>query len=193
MHVYVIRHAESEDNAVEMNGKHRMTRAEFNLFMRDAPRSPLTARGQEQAEALAQRLAGIAFARLYTSPLPRALATTSVLAEAQGLDPIIIPDLRELAPPVMREHGRDASLRRLFLSAYMGMLLSPVSEDRLIVAYRRARAVWQKITAEPADAVAVVSHGWFITVLLLGLRFDPRWRIVSRDLANCGISLVVSR
>ena len=193
MRVYLIRHAECEDNVVEVSGKHRMTRADFNRFLHNGPHSPLTARGQEQAQALAQRLADIPFDRLYTSPLPRALATAAVLGEAQGLTPIVIEDLRELQPPPLREGGRDASLRRLFLAAYAGMLLSPASLDRLTAASRRARAVWQKITAEPAEHVAVISHGWFIMILLLNLRFDSHWRILSRDLANCGISLVVSR
>ncbi len=193
MLVYLIRHAESEDNVVELNGKHRMSRADFNAFMQNAPHSPLTARGQEQAAALAQRLADVAFTRLYTSPLPRATATAAVLAEAQGLVPIVIEDLRELMPPPLRADSGEASLRRLFLGAYTTMLLSPASADRLAAALRRARAVWRKITAEPAEAVAVISHGWFITVLLLSLRFDRRWRILARDLANCGISLVVSR
>jgi len=193
MRVYLIRHAQSEDNAVEINGNQRMTRADFNRFMQNAPDSPLTARGQEQAQALAQRLADVPFARLYTSPLPRAMDTAAALAYAQNLTPIVIEDLRELMPPPLREVGGPATLRRLFLAAYTSMLLSATSTDRLTAASRRARVVWQKIAAEPAEDVAVVSHGWFITVLLLNLRFDRKWRILSRDITNCGVSLVVSR
>lgn len=193
MRVYLIRHAESEDNAIEVHGNQRMARAEFNRFMQNAPDSPLTVRGQEQAQALAQRLADVPFSRLYTSPLPRAVATAAALADAQRLTPIVIEDLRELMPPPMREVGGPATLRRLFLAAYTSMLLSPVSEDRLTAASRRARVVWRKITAEPAEDVAVVSHGWFISVLLLNLRFDRNWRILSRNLTNCGVSLVASR
>ncbi len=192
MRVYLIRHAESEDNAVEVNGKRRMTRTEFDAFMQNAPHSPLTTRGQEQAQELAQRLVDVPFARRYTSPLPRALDTASALAGAQNLTPIVIDDLRELMPPPLRQIEGDATLRRLFLAAYTSMLLSPTSPDRLTAALRRARAVWQKITAEPAEEVAVISHGWFITVLLLSLYFDSRWRILSRDLTNCGISHVIS-
>lgn len=192
MRVYLIRHAESEDNTVEVNGNQRMTRVEFNSFMQNAPHSPLTARGQEQAQTLAQRLADVPFARLYTSPLQRAVATTSALADSQGLTPIVIEDLRELTPPPLRVTG-DATLRRLFVAAYASMLLSTTSPDRLTVASRRARAVWRKITCEPAEDVAVISHGWFITVLLLNLRFDRNWRIRSRDITNCGVSLIVSR
>jgi len=193
MRVYLIRHAESEDNVVEVDNKQRLTRGAFNAFMQNAPHSPLTARGQEQAHVLAQRLANVAFARLYTSSLPRALATARVLGEAQGLVAIVVNDLRELHPPQLRERGGDVSLRLLFLAAYVGMLLSPSSTDRLTASSRRARAVWREITAEPADAVAVVSHGWFITVLLFCLCFDRRWRILSSDLTNCGISLIASR
>jgi hypothetical protein len=36
-----------------------------------------------------------------------------------------------------------------------------------------------------------VSHGWLLRLLLLHIVTHRRWRIVSRDLTNCGISLVV--
>ena len=193
MQIYLIRHAQSEDNVVEVDLSRRMTRAEFNAFLRHAPESRLTALGEEQARRLTQRLAQVPITQLYTSPLPRALATAQVLAAGRGIAPHIITELRELEPPPLKEYGGSVSLRWLFLQAFMRMLLSPASEDRVGIALRRARAVWRQITAEPAEAIAVVSHGWFIGTLLLSLRFDRHWRVVTRDLANGGISLVVSR
>jgi hypothetical protein len=34
--------------------------------------------------------------------------------------------------------------------------------------------------------VFIIHHGWFILVLLLGLRGDWRWRVLERDLSNGG-------
>jgi broad specificity phosphatase PhoE len=193
MKVFLIRHAQCEGNVVEAELSRRMTRLEFNDLLRCAPDSPLTPLGQTQAAALARRLAGIAFDRLYSSPLPRARATALALAHARDLAPTIISELRELEPPLLRPRAGLASLRRHFWLASSRMLLAPSSPDRFSIAYRRARTVWGEITREPAEAVAVVSHGWFLGVLLLSLRFDRRWQILTRDLNNTGVSLVVRR
>src|SRR5262249_60078554 len=128
---------------------------------------------------LAQRLAQVPITRLYTSPLPRALATAQALAAGRSIAPVVIPELRELEPPPLKEHGGLVSLRWLFLQAFMRMLFSSASEDRVGIALRRARGVWRQITAEPAEVIAVVSHGWCISALLLSLRFDRHWRIVT--------------
>jgi broad specificity phosphatase PhoE len=193
MKVFLIRHGQCEANLVEEDMRRRMTREEFNTFMRCSPESLLTSKGEAQAASLARRFAGVPLARLYASPLPRALATATALGKAQGLDPIILPDLRELMPPPLVVRGGPAPAHRLFLSAYVRMLLAPSSEDRLSATLRRARGVWREITAEPAEAIAAVSHGWFLTVLLLSVRFERGWHVVTRDLRNTGVSLVMRR
>ena len=43
----------------------------------------------------------------------------------------------------------------------------------------------------PAAEIVAVSHAWTITLILLSLRRDPHWRLLSRDLSNTGISTVV--
>jgi broad specificity phosphatase PhoE len=193
--VYLIRHAECEDNLIEADPTRRMTRAEFNKFVLSSPDSPLTYAGIEQAQRLVQHFTTRPISRLYSSPLPRALATAAALAEAYHLVPQVIADLRELLPPPFNEHGASftASVRWLFLQGYLRMVFSSDSEDRLSIARHRARAVWEQMTREPAEAIAAVSHGWFIMLLLTILSGDPSWQVVKRDLNNAGVSLVVSR
>lgn len=193
MKVFLIRHAQCEGNVVEEDARRRMTRAEFNAFLRQAPESPLTALGCQQATEVARAFQGIALGRIYTSPLPRALATARTLGEAQGLAPIVLPALRELMPPTLREYGGAVRLRLLFGHAFTRMLLSPSSPDHLPAALRRARAAWREITAEPAEALAVVSHGWLLGTLLFSLSLDRRWRILTGDLRNGGVSVVLRR
>ena len=171
----------------------RLSTTAFNTLLRGDAESPLTPEGAAQARRLAERLTGVRFDRLYTSPLPRAVATAAALSEAIGLTPQVIDDLRELQPPPVQERAGELTLRWLFWRAYTRMLLSPASPDAFSLAYRRARAVWSQITCEPAEAIAVVSHGMFIWFLLLSLWTDRRWRVLSRDLTNCGISLVARR
>jgi broad specificity phosphatase PhoE len=57
---------------------------------------PLTERGREQAQALADRLAHIVLDAVYSSDLQRARDTAAVVAESQGLELRQLPDLREV-------------------------------------------------------------------------------------------------
>jgi len=57
---------------------------------------PLSDIGREQAQALAERLARVSFAALYSSPLRRCQETAAPLAAQLGLTVSIVPDLREV-------------------------------------------------------------------------------------------------
>lgn len=57
---------------------------------------PLTERGREQAQALADRLAHIELDAVYSSDLQRARDTAVVVAESQGLELRQLPELREV-------------------------------------------------------------------------------------------------
>jgi len=57
---------------------------------------PLTERGREQARALAARLAHIDLDAVYSSDLQRAAETARAVADAQGLEVVELPGLREV-------------------------------------------------------------------------------------------------
>src|SRR5579863_605569 len=57
---------------------------------------PLSSIGREQAQALAERLAKLPFAALYSSPLRRCLETAAPLAERLGQTVSVVSDLREV-------------------------------------------------------------------------------------------------
>jgi broad specificity phosphatase PhoE len=57
---------------------------------------PLTERGREQAQALAQRLAHVELDAVYSSDLRRALDTATAVAQRQGLDVQVLEELREV-------------------------------------------------------------------------------------------------
>ena len=89
MHVYLIRHAQCALN-VELDEapfSTRLSREAFNTLVRGDLDSPLTAEGVIQAQRLAEQLADVRFDRLYTSPLPRALATAAALNATIHLTP----------------------------------------------------------------------------------------------------------
>ena len=57
---------------------------------------PLTNRGREQAHALADLVASEEIDAVYTSPLSRARETAEIVATRAGLEPIALPELREV-------------------------------------------------------------------------------------------------
>jgi broad specificity phosphatase PhoE len=93
MQVYLIRHAQCELNVLLDDAplNTRLSRSAFNALLRNDRESPLTPTGVVQAQHLAQRLAKRHFDRLYTSPLPRAVATAAALSKTTSLTP---PDHR---------------------------------------------------------------------------------------------------
>lgn len=57
---------------------------------------PLSPDGEAQARAVAERLAGERFAGLFVTPLRRTAQTAAPLAALTGLEPVVVPELREV-------------------------------------------------------------------------------------------------
>jgi broad specificity phosphatase PhoE len=57
---------------------------------------PLTERGRQQAHALADLAASQEIDAVYTSPLSRARETAEIFAARTGLEPVALPELREV-------------------------------------------------------------------------------------------------
>src|SRR2546423_11974175 len=79
---YFVRHGESEGNAARVFTGHTD--------------SPLTARGRQQAAAVADELARVTFDRIVSSDLSRTRDTADVNAQRQGKTVGIVPALREI-------------------------------------------------------------------------------------------------
>jgi broad specificity phosphatase PhoE len=188
MRVHLVRHAQSAGNVMDLRA--HMTVADFNQLLRQSPDLPLTEEGVRQAERLAERLAGICVERLYCSPFERARRTAQIYGAAIGLQPVIIPELHEVVPDVLSEHRGDTSLRRHYVRSFARMAWSQGGPSWR-AEYRRAKAAWAHVIAASAAEIVAVSHAWTITLILLSLRRDPHWRLLSRDLSNTGISTVV--
>jgi probable phosphoglycerate mutase len=57
---------------------------------------PLAPEGELQAQAAADRLAGEELAALFVTPLQRTAQTAAPLAAVTGLEPVVVPELREV-------------------------------------------------------------------------------------------------
>jgi broad specificity phosphatase PhoE len=186
--VYLIRHAQSEENILDLKQQVRV--ADFNEMLCDSHSTPLTKWGRFQAQLTVGRLDGSNIERLYTSPFDRAIQTASIIGRELGIKPLVLDDLREVIPQQLSERKSNESLRKLFVRSCIGMVLPGGGGEKLGSSYQRAQAVWARITSDQSREIAVVSHYGLISLILVSLRRDRNWRIISRDISNGGISLV---
>jgi broad specificity phosphatase PhoE len=133
----------------------------------DAEGDRLTERGIEQARAAGPGLAAHGVTRLWTSPMRRAMETAGAIGTALGLEPEILPYVRELG--------------------------SGESFEDLVARVRRLKAKLEAV--EPGELPLVVGHGifnrFFLLDSVLGDEFEPAmaagiWNLGSY---NCGLSL----
>ncbi len=191
MKVYIVRHAQSEENV--LNLRQRTTVSQFNEMICETHTTPLTRWGRFQAQLTLARLEEAQIERLYTSPFDRALQTAAILGRHLGLEPQVEPELREVLPAQLRDRRTNASLRKMLVRSCIGMIMPGGEGEKLMESYRRAQRVWGRLTSSDAREIAIVSHYGLISLLFATLDRDRNWRVVSRDLSNGGISVVVSR
>jgi probable phosphoglycerate mutase len=142
---------------------------------------PLSARGREQAAALAAELLPLRFELVVTSDLGRAAETGAALARAFGVERLGCPGLREL------DLGRWTGLTRPEIAARdpealarfeAGDVAAPAggAETRNDLA-RRAGATLAALRARhPGERLAVVTHLGIIRALLREDLEHAQWR-----------------
>ncbi|MBN1178718.1 MAG: histidine phosphatase family protein [Anaerolineae bacterium] len=138
----------------------------------------LNAAGRRQAQALAERLAALELAAIYTSPLERAAETAAPIAARLALDPIVCLDLAEgdagewTGSPIA-EVSQTELWQDMIVHA-SGVPL-PGGESMWHVQVRMVRAVEAMHAEWPGQTVVVVSHADAIRSLVahyLGLPLD---------------------
>ncbi len=182
MHIYLIRHGQSTNNALE----------DPRLRVHDAP---LTALGWQQAERLATHLAtatddpacpGYGITELYCSPMQRALQTAQPIGAALGLSPQVWVDLHENGGLFLEEEeghivGFPGLTRAEMRAAFPGYVLpddvtgqgwwDPAAGQETVGRYGRAIRVALKLRARAGEdgRIALVTHGGFLSLLLEAL------------------------
>ncbi len=122
----------------------------------------LNARGKQQVEALAEKLARLPIRAIYSSPLERAIETAAAVAQRHGLDPQPLDDLGELhfgewEGLIMAELDRNEEWKRF--NAYRSGVRCPGGELMIETQTRMIRQLDCLRKRHPDETVAVVSHG----------------------------------
>lgn len=128
---------------------------------------PLTPAGHTQAHAVAGLLEHEPVHALFTSPLLRARETATPIADAIGLHPVVVDQLREVAlgaweGQLSRRLAQGGPLaKRLFIDERWDVIPGAEPAGRFEARVRRSLA--EVVTAAGPDAVAVaVVHGGVI-------------------------------
>ncbi len=141
-------------------------------------------RGRAQAKALAERLAPVQIAAVYSSPMERAIETAQPVACSHGLQVQIIDDLNET------DCGEwtDRSIEELAktdlwpkILAYPSGTAHPGGEGIMAVQGRMVRAIDAICAAHPGALAIVVSHADPLKAALAhytGLHLDLFQRLV---------------
>lgn len=154
MKIYLIRHGETD----------------WNKEMRFQGREdiPLNAAGMEQARVCGRALRGLGIKEIYTSPLKRAARTGALIAEELGIGAEQVHAMPELIERDFGEYsGKYVKDRKDYFAIAAG-------EDRgnmetfAGVQVRMEQAL-RLLAQSGKDAVAAVSHGGAINVLLAEL------------------------
>jgi broad specificity phosphatase PhoE len=148
--------------------------------------TPLSPRGQAQAEAAARRLAALRPAAILSSDLPRALQTAQALAALTGLPVETEPLLQERNFGALRgrpwdELGFDA----------VNMVDAPEGGESLAQFQARCDAAWAVALAHRArldGPLVVVSHGLLIHAVLSRRVHWPPGQALPEWLANTSVS-----
>jgi broad specificity phosphatase PhoE len=168
----------------------------------------LSERGRAEAEAVARHLAGRPLARVYTSPLERAVQTATVIAGTCGGEVEPRDDLIEalLCAPweglPWREVKRDRS-REWARYLFRPLEVCEVAEDLEALAARMETALRAIAGAHPAQQVVAVSHGDPLKAGVLALTGGdlrelhrspiPTGGLVSLELAGPGPARILER
>jgi probable phosphoglycerate mutase len=152
----------------------------------------LSREGRRQARELAERLRGERIARIWTSPLSRAVQTAEIVAAVLGVDDVVVrQDLREYGVGAIA--GTDADEAAVIGPVFRAWAAGDddaVIEggDRVADIVARVRTVLHEIADEhPGEAVLVVSHGGVALAAVPELVGLPRDDGLGRVLPHCGL------
>ena len=129
---------------------------------------PLAAEGVRQAEAVAERLAKEEVAGIFVSGLTRTVQTAAPLAERLGIEPAVVPELREVnlgdwegGELRIRAARRDPIAMRLIAEERWDVIPNAESMESLA---QRVRVGFDKVVAAagPGSTAVAFVHGGVI-------------------------------
>ncbi len=165
-HIYLVRHAESEENATGIRGDMD---------------SPLTNKGEEQADFVAERFKNVPIEVVLSSHYKRAEQTGEKIAKKSGVPMEVLEGIHEIVTPdsIQGKHKDDpdvkSALAKFENSWKQGSAVD--SGEHFQESLDRARELVEIIKKRPEQHIVIASHGFFLKLftahLLIGDYLTP--------------------
>jgi probable phosphoglycerate mutase len=158
MHLYFVRHGESEANTQHV------------ISNRESP-FELTERGREQARALAGKLMDISFTAVFSSPVLRARETADILSESLGQTYQVTEALREYDCGILEERS-DVESWKLHRKYYEDWTLrhdfssKPKGGESFVDIQNRFLPFIESLKQTNESHVLLVGHGGIFHLML---------------------------
>lgn len=153
-HIYLVRHGESASNATRVAGEKE---------------TPLTERGREQAQLLAERFENIPIEVVLSSDYIRAHDTARIITEDCNvpLEVISMAGEREVPDELMNLHKDDPQAKKVMKHFYYEWMHEDHSEssEHFDSVRRRVHELTTLIESRPEQHIVVVSHGFSLSFL----------------------------
>ena len=145
---------------------------------------PLTDRGRAQREAVAAFLQGRGVGRLLCSPLSRCMESARIVGAALGLEPEVVPDLREIClgswEGLTVEEVRERFPGRYEARGRNIAGFRPPGGESFADLQRRAWPAFETASESPVP-LAIVAHGGVNRVLLCRILGMPLEHLLRLD------------
>lgn len=173
--------------------RHALTAQTGRRLYGRTPGIHLSARGRAQARRLADRLADVRLAAVYSSPMERCLETSRAIARGRGLRPRRLPRLDEVdygrwAGRSFRALARTKLWRRMQSVPSSGRF--PGGETLLEVQHRAVKALEEIASRHRRGGVAVVTHGDVVRLALAHYAGVPLDMFQRLEVAAASVSAV---
>ena len=156
----------------------------------------LAPEGREQAERVADRLAGHAIDAIYVTSLRRTVQTAAPLATRLGIEPHVERDLREVhlgewEGELYRQRVAEGHPTALRMITEQRWDVIPGAESSESLRQRVRGALERIVAAHPDERVVIVSHGGVIAEIMAQVA-DTRRPFAFLGCDNASISHVVA-
>ncbi|WP_312047186.1 2,3-diphosphoglycerate-dependent phosphoglycerate mutase GpmB [Erwinia sp.] len=181
LQVYLVRHGETLWNAARR--------------IQGQSDSALTAKGEQQARQVGERMKHLGITHVIASDLGRTKRTAEIIADACGCDVTLDPRLRELNMGVLEQRPLDSltpeeeSWRTALINGTENGRI-PNGESMTELAARMHEALNACLQLPAGSRPLLVSHGMALGALVSTLLGLPAWAERRLRLRNCSISRV---
>lgn len=179
LQVYLVRHGETEWNAVRR--------------IQGQSDSPLTAKGEQQAHWVGKRMSHEGITHVITSDLGRARHTAQIIADACGCDVVLDARLRELHMGILEERLIDSltqpeeQWRKQMIDGTAEARI-PQGESMGELGKRMRAALDNCLMLPPGSKPLIVSHGIALGCLINTVLGLPPYAERRLRLRNCSLS-----